>query len=334
MQTQRGFPMTELSQVGEARRHAQEVARGAAFGPTAISSAGIIVTELATNLVRYATDGHLYVQLIGSGAQRELELLSVDRGPGMVDVSQCLRDGFSSGATQGTGLGAVRRVASTFEIHSEPTRGTVVLARVRDALLPETARAWRWGALSTCAPGETSNGDCWRVAPGHGDVRVLVADGLGHGPLASDAAEEVARVFEETSGRDLKTFFDRAHAALRHLRGAAVAVLVCQVTTGALTFAGVGNISAMILGGDGVMKGMMSHNGTVGAEMRVVRELSYQWELGDRVIMHSDGLRSRWSASDYTWLLRCHPAIVGAALHRDQLRGRDDATIVVIERAS
>lgn len=100
-----------------------------------------------------------------------------------------------------------------------------------------------------------------------------------------------------------------------------------------MEFTGVGNISASVVSRNGASRGLMSHNGTVGAQMRPVKLLKYDWEAGDRLVMHSDGLSARWSFKDYGDLLEYHPAILSAVLFRDHVRGKDDATVLVLERS-
>src|SRR4029450_7163213 len=103
-------------------------------------------------LLLHAGGGELLLQKLGSDDSSSIELLAIDRGPGMTDVSRCMSDGYSTGGTQGTGLGAVRRLASEFEIYSAPGEGTVVLARFG------AASDIRFGAISVAVAGEPDCG--------------------------------------------------------------------------------------------------------------------------------------------------------------------------------
>jgi anti-sigma regulatory factor (Ser/Thr protein kinase) len=324
----------EQSDVGGARRHAVTLATNAGFGETETGRVALVATELANNLVRHANGGELLLQIVQNGDTREVELLSIDRGPGM-NIANTLRDGFSSGGTAGQGLGAIQRLSEEFDVYSHPGLGCVVLARVSDRIdltQPPVRSPWRWGTVTVAAPGESVIGDSWRIRTSGLDMSVLVADGLGHGPLAHEASEKAAEIFEGSAFGSLSSFFTRAHGELRSTRGAAVAVAACPVASNALEFAGVGNIAGFVITRAGKSKGLMSHNGTVGAEMRSSNALSYEWASGDRLVMHSDGLTSRWSFRAYPEVLEHHPAILAALLYRDHLRGRDDATVLVLER--
>jgi len=118
----------EETQIGESRRAIGVQARLLDFDESAQGRIAIIASEMATNLVRHGGGGEILCRLLPGDAG--IELIACDRGRGMVDVEECLRDGFSTGGTAGTGLGAIRRLATTFDIYSVHGMGTVVLAQV------------------------------------------------------------------------------------------------------------------------------------------------------------------------------------------------------------
>jgi anti-sigma regulatory factor (Ser/Thr protein kinase) len=319
--------VTEPNQAGEARRVAARLAEAIGFDDGTRGEVAIVATELATNLARYARKGALLIQALDLPAGLTLEMLSIDAGPGMIDVSACLRDGYSTGGTPGNGLGAVRRLSSEFDIHSAPA-GTAILSRVRraPANLPP---AYDWGAVSLPAPLETVCGDAWRIAVQNGSLSVMVADGLGHGPLASEAAGLACAVFEKQPFEDAAALIEQAHRALNGSRGAVMATTT--IAGASVRYAGVGNIAAALVGGER-SRGLPSQNGTVGVQMRRVQALDYDWPARGRLVMHSDGLTNRWSLDAYPGLTARHPAIMAGVLWRDCTRGRDDATIVVVGR--
>ena len=317
--------VSDTSQIGEARRAVRRVAEEAGLNPTVMSDAAIVSTELATNLVRYATGGRLLLRATPSS----MEILAIDTGPGMMDVQRCLGDGYSTGGSPGTGLGAVRRLSREFDLYSVSGSGTVVFSRLAAAAANGHAasRPFRWGALSTAAQHEDVCGDAWRVVEHQGAIGVMVADGLGHGPAAAEAADRAADIFGNRAADEPESVIEHAHTALAGTRGAAVAV--AQIAPNrTIRYAACGNISGQLV--DAVRtRGLASQNGTVGIEMRRVRQLGYEWPSGF-FVMHSDGLTTRWSFDAYPGIFSKHPAIVAGLLYRDALRGRDDATVVVI----
>jgi hypothetical protein len=122
---------------------------------------------------------------------------------------------------------------------------------------------------------------------------------------------------------------DRAHEALRSTRGAAIGIARFDGVSGKLHFAGVGNISAVVTQNDGTRRQMMSHNGIVGHNMRRAQEVDAPWSTHSQLIMHSDGLLTRWDIDHYPGLAFRHPSLIAGVLYRDCTRGRDDVTVLV-----
>jgi serine/threonine-protein kinase RsbT len=85
-------------------------------------------SELARNTVIYGGGGQLRLEALNDGARRGLRLTFEDEGPGIADVEQALRDGFTTGTGLGLGLGGARRLMSEFSISSQPGQGTRVTA--------------------------------------------------------------------------------------------------------------------------------------------------------------------------------------------------------------
>jgi hypothetical protein len=61
-----------------------------------------------------------------------------------------------------------------------------------------------------------------------------------------------------------------------------------------------------------------------------VRELEYPFGTQAALVLHTDGIGSRWKPEDWPGLWRRHPAVIAGAIFRDQKRGRDDATVVAV----
>lgn len=304
----------------------------AALNEVMTEHASIVATELASNLWKHAGGGCLFIQQISDESFEGVELLAVDRGPGIPDIGRSLQDGHSTSGTPGTGLGAAHRLSSLFDVHSETGKGTVVVSRIGRRRTPG-APLPQWGAVMTSAPGEHVCGDQWIIALSEGSVlTTMVVDGLGHGVLAHDVAQHAVRTFTAAQHEQPGMLLHRLHAALSGERGAAVAIARADLGSGTVTYAGAGNVAGTIVQADGRQLGMVSMNGTVGADHITVREFQYPWRPGDVLVMHTDGIRSHWSLGDRAGLLRRHPAVISAVLHRDFLRGRDDATVVALTR--
>lgn len=329
------IPVVEPSQVGEARRAAMRLAAEHGLDETARGRIALVVTELGTNLVRHATGGRLLIgcRAVPEGCQ--VEVLSLDSGPGMADVNRCLRDGYSSGGTPGTGLGAVQRLSSDFSVFSLPGKGTVILSRVWMPALSAPGAAsprarFAHAGICLAAPGETVSGDAWDIRIEDGKAAVIVADGLGHGPDAAAAAAEAIRAFGNLSGSPCQVL-ERAHPGMRMTRGAAVAIAELDARAGSIVFAGAGNIAGRMVSGI-EDRSLMSQNGTLGVQIRRLQDVRYAWADHALVVLHSDGLTTRWNLKEAPGLLQCDPAVVAGWLLRDHTRGHDDVTVVVLKR--
>ena len=224
----------------------------------------------------------------------------MDRGPGIPDVAAALNDGYSTSQTSGTGLGAVRRMAGAFDLYSRAPGGTVVMARLWAGAPAPAGMAL--GAVCIAHPGEEVSGDDWGVRELAGGCSLMVADGLGHGPLAREAAQTALSAFRTASLADApaRTIED-CHTALRATRGAAVALARIDGGAGQLRYAGVGNIAAAVFDGAEVQR-LVSLNGTAGLGVMRAREFTYRWTKGSLLVMTSDGLNTRWSLGDYPGL--------------------------------
>lgn len=321
----------ESSEIAAARRACIELAHGSDFDETAAGKAAIAVTEAATNIVKHAGHGEILLRPLAGEDMRGIEILAVDSGPGMANLAFNMQDGMSSAGSYGVGLGAMRRLADEFDIYSAPGKGTAVYMALWTH--PERAHcpAWQIGAVSVPLPGETVCGDAWAVSGQPGCLNALAADGLGHGALAAAAAQAAAEIISGQSGLAPADALQQAHLALRATRGAAVGIARLDAVAEELLFAGTGNIAACVYR-HGQRQNLVSHNGIVGSNMRKVQEFSATWDEDALLIMHSDGLGTKWDLRNYPGLEGRHPALVAAILYRDFSRRRDDATVLVVRQ--
>jgi len=320
----------DVTQVAEARRGAVSLAQSLGFNEEEAGRAAIVATELATNLLKHASGGELLVGPFSDETGEGLECLALDKGRGMADVQACLRDGYSTAGSSGTGLGAVARQSQLFEIYSRPGLGTAVLARLQRgrAGQPANAAPSLFGAVSLPKEGEEVCGDAWSVQPHTEGLTLMVADGLGHGPLAAEAANAAVAIFARYHELPPAEILERVHAALRPTRGAAVAVARVEFRGGRVRFAGIGNVAGTLIDGASVRK-MLSHNGTAGHAARRIHEIAYEFAGAPLAVLCSDGLATSWTLERYPGLVRSHPSLIAGVLYRDFTRGRDDVTVLV-----
>lgn len=311
--------VSHAAHIDAARRAAVNLARDAGAGQPLLDRLTLVIQEMARNLVLHAHGGEmLYFQ-----NERCLQLLAVDRGPGMQDVARCLSDSFSTAGTMGAGLGAIKRLADTFDLYSQPGQGTVVFAGF-DLQAPSAPLTV--AGLSTPYPGEESCGDSW-ACKGH---RLMVCDGLGHGHAASLASSRAREIFlQHDLNLPQETLLERMHHALASTRGGAVALAEVLPQQCEVRFCAMGNILGVL--DDGRSRSMVSGNGTVGYRIGRIKSFSYPWSPSTVLLMASDGIGSRFDLGAYPGLATRHPAVIAGVLHRDFRRHNDDATLVVLK---
>jgi anti-sigma regulatory factor (Ser/Thr protein kinase) len=347
MMATQAIPVREMSQTGQVRRAAAGLAEGIGFDHEEAGRVGLVATEAATNLVKHAKGGEIVLTAVDEPGSRAVEIVAIDRGPGIRDLNRAMRDGYSTSGTIGGGLGAIRRIASRFDLYSADS-GTILFARVGGSSEPppvaRKAAGERNGAAASAfgvevgviqvpCPGELVSGDSYALAHASGRSVVLVADGLGHGADAHAAASLAARVFREHASESPVAILERIHDALRPTRGAAAAVLELDRGERLARFAGIGNIAASVHEG-GESRSMVSHHGVLGHSVRKTHEFVYPWPPRALVILHSDGIGTHWDLSRYPGLVQRSPALIVAALYRDFCRGRDDATVLALREAA
>lgn len=316
----------EVSQVGQARREAQALADHIGFDGMDAGRVALAATELATNVIKHGHGGRMYLSVVCARGGLGVELCTLDAGPGF-SLAQSLPDGYSTGGTQGLGLGAIRRQATVLEAWSD-AKGSVVVARIyasraaRDVDVP-------YGALRLPMRHEEACGDAWHLHADGQAVAMTLIDGLGHGLQAADAAQAGVAAAAQRGTASAPDLINALHAGMCGSRGGAAAVARVDVASGALEFAGIGNISATLCEPTG-SRGMASHPGIVGVQFRKAQPFHFHTTAGTLLLMHSDGLQARWSLRDYPGLLHRHPALIVAVLQRDFDRGRDDVGIIAL----
>ncbi|MET9907555.1 ATP-binding SpoIIE family protein phosphatase [Streptomyces sp. NPDC006476] len=337
-------PVHDSTRVRDARVAAERAAALAGLDAKRTAALSLVATELATNLVKHAGGGQLLVELAppalpadASVPARLVQIAAIDHGPGIADVTAALSDGFSTARSLGAGLGTCRRVADDFALHSVPGRGTVALARIGAApgtTPAEDPAAVRAGGINVPFARAEYSGDAWTwVRAGH-RATLMLADGLGHGPEAARASSAAVEELHRSAHLSPADCLGRLDSALRGTRGAAVAVAQVDTAAGLLRFAGVGNIGARLRTGD-AWRSLLSRPGIIGVHRPgTLREDRMPWAADGTLILHSDGLPSRWTPPAEAAMLTADPAVVAAGVIRDAGSAarpvRDDTAVAVL----
>jgi len=325
--------VTESSEIAQARRAVATLAVKQGLDEEDAGRAALVAMEICSNLVKHGGGGELIAQPLERGDSRGVGLIGLDKGQGIADLARCLRDGFSTGGSPGTGLGAINRMSQLFDVYSQPGHGTAVVAQLWPSARAPRALPIEIGAIVVPKPQEVECGDAWCYVERAGGALVMGVDGLGHGLGASQAASMACEVFMTEKTRAPAAVLERIHANLRTTRGAAAIVIDIDWDRRQLLAAGIGNLVAAIVEGNAA-KRIPSYNGIVGHATPRIRELSYAITPAATVVFHSDGLTAAWQPERYPGLMQHPCATIAAVLYRDCKRGRDDSMVVALRRAA
>lgn len=109
--------------------NALNIAKKIGFSETAAYSISIAVSELASNIQKYAKNGYIHINIIKEKNRNGLEVVATDNGPGIKNIPDAMRDNYSTSDGLGIGLPGVKRLMDDFEIKSEPNNGTYITTR-------------------------------------------------------------------------------------------------------------------------------------------------------------------------------------------------------------
>ncbi|MFT2010664.1 ATP-binding protein [Pontibacter sp. 13R65] len=334
------FLLPNRSYANIVKRDITRIAESYGFSPAEVGKVNIIVSEMVSNLQKHtAQGGEILIKQIDKTG---IEIICLDNGPGMADAVRTQEDGYSSVGTAGEGLGAIKRQSHEFDIFSQPGLGTILLSRLYKGHYqpsPLAKSRFEVAAVMVPKPSEFACGDNYVALQRGNDCYLIALDGLGHGPNAQEASTEAAKVFLTYATQDPSVVLRNIHEAIRKTRGSVGTVAQLSIGKNQISFCGVGNISGKIFSIDGPFltnassRNIMAYNGILGHN--VPSSFSTQvdtWNKSKLLVLHSDGIKSRWDISKYTNLHRRDASIIAAIIYRDFCRQTDD-TLVLVARS-
>ena len=309
--------------------HALAVSAG--FSETKVGEIDIIISEMVTNLVKHAGEGQILVKLLEEEDIQGIEIISIDNGPGMNDVTRMVADGVSTTNTLGQGLGAMKRLSQVFQIYSQRNWGTVILARVFEKERPYRKKPALAEIRSVVLPkpGEEACGDGFYFSQTEDHIRLFLGDGLGHGPEAAHAVQQAGKTFLASSATDPVEVIRQLHPAVKKTRGLVGTVAVFDLKAQCWRVCGVGNISTKVVG-TVAQKNNMAYNGIIGLNVpNTLNTQEIRHEKGQHLILCSDGIKSKWDLSRHPMIIRYDLSIMAATIIKDFARYTDDMSVAI-----
>ncbi|QJD96978.1 SpoIIE family protein phosphatase [Mucilaginibacter robiniae] len=334
--THTSYPAADRSYYAILKKDIHHKAQEAGLISQKLAALDIILAELTSNLHKYATDGEI---LIGFGKDHKgeyLEVIAIDNGPGMADTAKMMQDGYSTGSTMGHGLGSIKRLSDKFDLFSIKGWGTIVLSRIykneQDAATVKPVPAIEIRPLVVAKTGEQVSGDATYYKTSGRYLKLLVADGLGHGREANLAVNEAVSSFKGCPYDSPVEILRFLHQDIRKTRGMVSTVAVFDLESKQVQIAGIGNISAKFMHLGGIVKNHISYNGIVGHNIpNTMNSQQVAFTDYSLLILCSDGIKSRWDVSKYQGIARCDSMMMAAAIYKDYSRGTDDTSVVIVK---
>lgn len=144
---------------------------------------------------------------------------------------------------------------------------------------------------------ELYGGDAYIVKKIQGKVLIAVVDGLGHGEMASSAAELAIKTIKGIDSFSLADILEKTHRALGNSVGVVIGLALIDRDHQTITFSGVGNIVIRLIGNKETLmllpKGILGYN----FEKKMLKEIFL--DPGDILVMHTDGIRNIYETSRF-----------------------------------
>ena len=331
--TYTSFAADDRSYFSLTRREIHRMAKQCGIPEARLNEIDIIVSELTSNLEKHTIGGgEILAGIFDEDDNCYLEIICIDNGPGFRNIEKMMADGYSSSGTLGQGLGSIKRLSDVFDVYSLAGWGTLVLSRVYKevpVIVSPARGAVIFKPLVVAKPREKVSGDGSFIQRLENGFKVLVADGLGHGPDANHAVNEAVKAFRECTETTAANTIRHLHQAIKTTRGVVANVIFYQAHTRTWCAAGVGNIDTKWIGGLNV-KPQMCYNGIVGHNLpNTINDVCLPQQEYQQFIACSDGIRSRWEPTKLPMITRHDPIILAAAIYKEYARRTDDMSVVI-----
>ena len=293
----------------------------------------IVVSEMISNLIKYASHGELLYRLTIKEDEPVFEVICIDNGSGIKDIHYSMQDGISSRSTLGHGIGSIQRLSNFSQIYSQPDWGTIVYSIFYSSLESNTISQGKTlvRCINVAIPGEKVSGDGVSIKESGDKTLVFLGDGLGHGISAKEAADTAIKSFESSNYSEPSDMIREIHVAAKKTRGLVATLAVLDHKKKEWKISGIGNINTRLQRGL-EYKNYNGYNGIIGLNIPGrIENNQYEMEKLQQLILCSDGVKTRWDLLRYPSILKYDPMILAAAIYKDHARRTDDTSILIVK---
>jgi anti-sigma regulatory factor (Ser/Thr protein kinase) len=325
------YEIEDRSFVAFVKREIHNGAVQAGFSEGRIGTVDLAVSELTSNIIKHAAKGELLYRFSSEGNRSLFEVICLDNGPGIKDISHAMKDGVSTTKTLGQGLGALERLCAFFQIYSISKWGTVAYCKIYADTLQTSVdlSEIKFKGLNVCKPGQQVSGDGFQITVDVDHTRIFMGDGLGHGREAYDAVQLAITNFRMINNNDPAQILRDIHEPVKKTRGLVGTAVTADFREKKWRICGIGNIATRLY--EGVQyKNYISYNGIIGLNIpNTIKNHDAAFGKHQCLIMSSDGIRTRWDLSQFPSILRYDPLVIAAVIYKDCARKNDDMSILV-----
>lgn len=315
--------------IGTAILESKAIAEAVGFNEKEIVLISTVVSELSTNIIRYAKNGEIIVKIIHDLGRDGLEIIALDEGPGIPNIEEAMKDNFSTTLNSlGLGLSSVKRIMDYFKIESAINKGTKIVAK-KWKNIPKENNIDYFCTLKPLLGTEEECGDIGLIEVTDTECYFGLIDAVGHGIVAHDIAVKAKTYILNNINSNPSKLLSELHEILKPTRGAVIALGKLNVLTGETVFSGIGNIQTKILGPRTLQ--IIPNDGIVGYMMSTPKEQRIRLHPGDILIMTSDGVKEHFDPLECTDLFSKSAEIISKGMIDRYGKKEDDASCLIIK---
>lgn len=327
--------------LGFIRRQITDHMKSLRFSEKEIAEVSIVVNELCDNMIKHAAvEGKIRFSQIVDENRTGIEIVAEDKGPGIENIEEMLKDGVSSKGTLGGGFGAIRRLSDYFEIRSNTKSlgdstvqpGTIIVVKKWRASSLHTSRVISSditvSVLTKPYYGSSVNGDGYYIRSSSGKDIIAVLDGLGHGVEAFEATNCAIKIIDENTHKSVEEIMKTMNLVLKNKRGAVVALFSIDRFEKEFEMLSIGNIDIRLMSEEATER-LFSYNGYIGGYTGNFKTTRHAYKRGDILTLCTDGVSTKWEFEQYINENISNPTVLCNLVFNEYARQNDDATMLV-----
>lgn len=330
------------------RSRLQATARRMGFSEGQRENMVLVAAEMVSNQIKYA--GGRGMLQIWQQPGPVLDIVALDYGPGIGNLAQAHRDGYSSSKTLGKGLGTIRTLSHASGIYTipevatgnqylpwhgclfwsrfDPTHKSISSISGSAITKPQAAPPeFNVGLFTRSLTDDRYNGDRIYLEQHEHTLRWLHLDGLGHGEMAQKATDNLAELLLRSP--DVLQVLNLIDRQLNSTRGAVAMLSDLDLEEMRAQIVGVGDMSAACHIED-QLQNITFAPGILGKEHKTPRVTALDLKKQSTIITTSDGIRRSWNEAAFPGLLKQHPQLIAYVLGNIMGRASDDQSVCVV----